>query len=280
MARMSASVEGFDCPFCFGGIEPAVVFYCPRCTTPHHFACFQLEGGCAITGCGGRFVPEPTQDLAPPKPPSTGLGSPDRAEVPKQPPVGPPTSPNPRPLSPSGLAQTNAIGAALVPSPSPRPTSADLISSGESRQGPTPRYSLTTAWVLWAVALLGVAGLNRFYLGKRGTGLLWLLTWGLLGIGIVYDALTMQTQVAQANATMASASPTTTVRRIDPMRAPTRASHEEKEGGVPRPLCQVGRGALLASHHPRGPQRDVLRLEGRQVPGRCARCNQTRRFQC
>ena len=144
-----------------------------------------------------------------------------------------------------GSPKTAQSAQPMVPSPSPRPTSADLISSGESRQAPTPRYSLTTAWVLWAVALLGVAGLNRFYLGKRGTGLLWLLTWGLLGIGIVYDALTMQTQVAQANVRMASASPHTTVRRIDPMRAPTRASHEEKEAAAFRAHC----AKLVAEHY-------------------------------
>lgn len=56
----------------------------------------------------------------------------------------------------------------------------------------------TVAWLL--LTFLGVLGLHRFYLGKIGTGLLWLLTGGLMGIGVIYDFWTLNEQVSEANA--------------------------------------------------------------------------------
>jgi hypothetical protein len=37
--------------------------------------------------------------------------------------------------------------------------------------------------------LLGYLGVHRFYVGKIGTGILWLLTGGMFGIGYVIDAV-------------------------------------------------------------------------------------------
>ncbi|NIR42855.1 MAG: TM2 domain-containing protein [Gemmatimonadetes bacterium] len=55
------------------------------------------------------------------------------------------------------------------------------------------------AFGLWAGWLFGFAGLHRLYLGKWGTGFLWLFTWGLLGIGQLVDLITLRRQVDEAN---------------------------------------------------------------------------------
>jgi hypothetical protein len=56
-------------------------------------------------------------------------------------------------------------------------------------------YSL--AWIL--LTFLGVFGIHRFYLGKWGTGILYLLTLGLLGIGLIYDFWTLNSQISELN---------------------------------------------------------------------------------
>ena len=56
-------------------------------------------------------------------------------------------------------------------------------------------YSL--AWIL--LTFLGVFGLHRFYLGKWVTGLLYLVTLGLFGIGLVYDFWTLNSQISELN---------------------------------------------------------------------------------
>ncbi len=43
------------------------------------------------------------------------------------------------------------------------------------------------AYLTWALCFIGFCGLHRFYLGRPWTGLLWLLTFGLLGIGQIID---------------------------------------------------------------------------------------------
>ncbi len=64
--------------------------------------------------------------------------------------------------------------------------------------------SAGTAYLLWALCVVGVAGIHRFYLGRGGTGLLWLLTWGLLGIGLLYDLFAISRLVDEKNRSIAA----------------------------------------------------------------------------
>jgi TM2 domain-containing membrane protein YozV len=58
--------------------------------------------------------------------------------------------------------------------------------------------SYNVSWVL--LTFLGIFGIHRFYLGKWLTGLLWLLTGGLLLLGVLYDYWTLNGQVDEVNA--------------------------------------------------------------------------------
>lgn len=60
-------------------------------------------------------------------------------------------------------------------------------------------YSTGIAYLLWLISGFGVLGFHRFYLGKIGTGLLYIITGGLFGIGSVYDFITLPLQVREAN---------------------------------------------------------------------------------
>lgn len=55
----------------------------------------------------------------------------------------------------------------------------------------------TVAWIL--LTFLGVFGIHRFYMGKWLTGILYLLTGGILGLGYLYDLCTLNDQVSLIN---------------------------------------------------------------------------------
>ena len=61
-------------------------------------------------------------------------------------------------------------------------------------EGPTD-YNVT--WIL--LTFLGVFGAHRLYMGKWLSGLLYLFTVGLLGIGVIYDFWTLNAQLSELN---------------------------------------------------------------------------------
>ena len=68
---------------------------------------------------------------------------------------------------------------AAPPPPPPSPKGHPGVSS----------YKRMWALLLSAGGLFGFCGLHRFYVGKIGTGIIWFLTWGLLGVGQLIDAI-------------------------------------------------------------------------------------------
>ena len=60
------------------------------------------------------------------------------------------------------------------------------------------RINYSVAWVL--LAFLGLLGIHRMYMGKWVTGIIYLFTVGLLGIGYLYDFWTLNDQITVVNA--------------------------------------------------------------------------------
>ncbi len=58
----------------------------------------------------------------------------------------------------------------------------------------------TVAWLL--LTFLGAFGVHRLYMGKWPTAILYLLTLGLIGFGILYDFLTLNSQISERNRLM------------------------------------------------------------------------------
>tara|TARA_R110002072_G_scaffold62620_2_gene156551 strand:+ start:504 stop:899 length:396 start_codon:yes stop_codon:yes gene_type:complete len=53
------------------------------------------------------------------------------------------------------------------------------------------------AWIL--LTFLGIFGIHRFYQGKIISGIIYLLTVGLFGFGVLYDLFTLNEQVSAIN---------------------------------------------------------------------------------
>ncbi|KEF43292.1 MAG: hypothetical protein ER33_00680 [Cyanobium sp. CACIAM 14] len=58
---------------------------------------------------------------------------------------------------------------------------------------------MALSYLFWCACFVGVCGLQRFYNRKPASGMLWLLTFGLCGIGQLLDLVLVPEMVRQAN---------------------------------------------------------------------------------
>jgi TM2 domain-containing membrane protein YozV len=61
----------------------------------------------------------------------------------------------------------------------------------------TGQIDYNTAWIL--LTFLGLFGVHRMYMGKWLTGILYLATGGLFGVGYIYDYWTLNDQLSALN---------------------------------------------------------------------------------
>ncbi len=66
----------------------------------------------------------------------------------------------------------------------------------DMKYAPGP-FDYTLSWIL--LTFLGLFGVHRMYLGKWISGIIYLLTGGLFGLGFLYDFWTLNEQVSYRN---------------------------------------------------------------------------------
>lgn len=71
----------------------------------------------------------------------------------------------------------------------------------------TGPIDFSVAWILQT--FIGYLGIHRMYMGKWVTGILYLLTAGLIGIGWIYDFCTLNTQISERNARLSQSATAT-----------------------------------------------------------------------
>jgi TM2 domain-containing membrane protein YozV len=71
-----------------------------------------------------------------------------------------------------------------------------MDNEANQRFAPGP-YDYTVAWIL--LTFLGILGFHRMYQGKWISGIIYLLTGGLFGLGYLYDFWTLNEQISLLN---------------------------------------------------------------------------------
>ncbi|MEX2445451.1 MAG: NINE protein [Alkalispirochaeta sp.] len=122
---------------------------------------------------------------------------------------------------------------------------------------PVPQVSM--AYLFWLPSLIGVAGLHRFYLGKPVSGIFFLLTGGIFGLGTLYDALTMPQQVRSARLSQRLGNILDDERMEDRYRAPTGGT--DARSRKPRSVEQEILHLAAERHGVVSPSRVAIRAE-------------------
>lgn len=61
------------------------------------------------------------------------------------------------------------------------------------------RKSKSKAYLFWFLSFFGIFGFHRFYMGKIGTGIGWILSGGVFGLGALYDLFALSSMVDEHN---------------------------------------------------------------------------------
>lgn len=61
------------------------------------------------------------------------------------------------------------------------------------------KHDTALAYILWCGMFFGLSGLHRLYMGRIGSGLLWLFTGGLCGVGQVIDLVMMPRMIEDSD---------------------------------------------------------------------------------
>lgn len=72
---------------------------------------------------------------------------------------------------------------------------------------PQEKKDLVLGYALWCLAVVGICGVQRLYLGQVGYGLAMLVTFGFCGVGQLLDLLWLPEAIKEAN--QGSGKPTT-----------------------------------------------------------------------
>jgi TM2 domain-containing membrane protein YozV len=77
---------------------------------------------------------------------------------------------------------------------------------------PQQRVNASSAYLFWCLSLFGICGIQRFYTGNIGSGIIYLLTWGFFGIGQFIDLFLIPEMVDRRNYHLATRRNTATDR--------------------------------------------------------------------